>query len=81
MKPIDNSQRPQVGDLVQYIGEWDDLNGSMGVISAVIPVLPAWSKTKYMYRVLFGKNELVLKPHHLRIIKKDSKKLDKPTTP
>ena len=75
MIPNDNYE-PQVGDLVEYIGQSAAVSGEIGVILGSELLYTGYGTRRrkaIVFHIKFPSQTLSLKPRHFRIIKKVNK--------
>ena len=65
--------QPQVGDIVQYVGPHEVVDGSIGIVIKR-ETINNFRMATYFYRIQFPTAVITLRPQHFKGIKKINKK-------
>jgi len=66
--------QPQIGDIVQYVGPHEVVDGSIGIV-VKRETVTNFKMSSYFYKIQFPNAIITLRPQHFKVIKKINKKI------
>jgi|TARA_B100000073_G_C23539359_1_gene495356 transcription initiation factor IIE alpha subunit len=66
--------QPQIGDIVQYVGRSEKIDGAIGVV-VKRETVTNFKRASYFYKIQFPNAIVTLRPQHFKVIKRINKKI------
>lgn len=71
MTSSESKSIPAVGDLIIFSNEKSYHSGSYGIIVKKMLILPAWPKSKPLYRIIFNNTSIDCISNYFKVVDKD----------